>query len=259
MTAEPRSRISRLVVILIATMGLAALALVPANVGAQEDPEPLDVSLNPPFAGEGMTVSVKVEGDVCAAATAGSLQVTAGQPDEVVLYEIPFADDLNNTNFVVQEVPEESVGAPLSVVVTCTDAAGAARAGSAPLEFDMPVNGFTIIKDVSGGTSPQVFTFTVQSPPGHPVIGPATASDGGSVPNSFGAAQIDTGRYAVTESTITGWQLTSITCDDGTAIGDLATRSVSFELSDDTHVTCTFVNTQIATQAPSPAQPAYTG
>jgi len=248
--------IPRYVFLIFGVIGLLALALVPGGAAAQGDSDPLVVSLSAPAAEPGDTVSVKVEGGVCVADTAGSMQVTAGQPQEVVIYEIPFDQDANNTNFVVQEIPADQEGAPLSVVVTCTDADGVARTGSAPFETPAPVNGFTIRKDVSGGTSTQAFTFTVEGSP--PVPGPTVhLSDGGSHPAEFGAAQIDTGVYTITESPTPGWQLTEISCDHGSAVGDLTTGRVSFELDDNTWLTCTFVNTM--TKTPPKAQPAYTG
>ena len=126
--------IPRFVFLIVGVIGLLALALVPGSVAAQEESEPLVVSLSSPAAEPGDTVSVKVEGGVCVVDTAGSMQVTAGQPQEVVLYEIPFDEDANNTSFVVQEIPTDSEGAPLSVVVTCTDADSVARSGSAPFK-----------------------------------------------------------------------------------------------------------------------------
>ncbi len=78
---------------------------------------------------------------------------------------------------------------------------------------------------------PTVFTFT----------GDATGSisDG----QQLVVTGLAPGTYAVTESVPSGWQLSSIVCDDADSIGDLPSATASFLLAPGERVTCVFTNT----------------
>lgn len=54
---------------------------------------------------------------------------------------------------------------------------------------------------------------------------------------------LSAGSYTVTEASITGWTLTSLTCSAGGAV-DLGTRTATITLAAGANVTCTFVNTR---------------
>jgi hypothetical protein len=52
------------------------------------------------------------------------------------------------------------------------------------------------------------------------------------------------GTYHATEDTISGWDLTALSCDDTNSSGSLATRRATFEVAAGETVTCTFTNTK---------------
>ncbi len=52
------------------------------------------------------------------------------------------------------------------------------------------------------------------------------------------------GTYDATEDTISGWDLTALTCDDANSSGSLATRRATYEVAAGETVTCTFTNTK---------------
>ncbi|MGN6607629.1 MAG: prealbumin-like fold domain-containing protein [Jatrophihabitans sp.] len=106
--------------------------------------------------------------------------------------------------------------------------------------FTNTARGTIIVKKVTNPTGASgSFTFT----------GDAAGSigDGGSivVPN------LVPGTYTSTESDPTGFDLTNISCDDGSSAtpssGSVATRTASFKLDPGETVTCTFTNTQRGT------------
>ncbi|QLG69612.1 MAG: internalin, putative [Candidatus Woesebacteria bacterium] len=51
-------------------------------------------------------------------------------------------------------------------------------------------------------------------------------------------------QYTSTESAKTGWDLTSLTCDDENSIGNTSTRTATFNVEPGETVTCTFTNTK---------------
>ncbi len=55
---------------------------------------------------------------------------------------------------------------------------------------------------------------------------------------------VEPGSYSVSETVPTGWQLTSIQCDDSDSAGDASTGEVIFRVLAGEDVTCTFTNTQ---------------
>ena len=57
---------------------------------------------------------------------------------------------------------------------------------------------------------------------------------------------IPSGTYSWSESNISGWDLTSISCDDGDSNWNLTTKTVNVVLSPAEHVTCTITNTKRA-------------
>jgi hypothetical protein len=52
------------------------------------------------------------------------------------------------------------------------------------------------------------------------------------------------GTYSSTETPLTGWDLTEISCDDGNSIGNTGTGEATFNLEAGETVTCVFTNTQ---------------
>jgi hypothetical protein len=68
--------------------------------------------------------------------------------------------------------------------------------------------------------------------------GDATLSDT-KVFSSVGA-----GTYTVTEGTVSGWTLASITCSSASGVGDVPTRKATITLAAKENITCTFVNNQ---------------
>jgi uncharacterized repeat protein (TIGR01451 family) len=70
----------------------------------------------------------------------------------------------------------------------------------------------------------------------------ATLSDGQSAD-----ASVVPGTYHVTEASSTGWDLTSINCDNGNSSGVTGTGVATFVVTAGQHVTCTYTNTKRAT------------
>ncbi len=73
-----------------------------------------------------------------------------------------------------------------------------------------------------------------------------TGTPNGSISVNEGTIQatVDTGAYSSTEGAKTGWDLTSVVCDDGNSTGDVPTRTASFNVESGETVTCTFTNTK---------------
>src|SRR5947207_9821933 len=55
------------------------------------------------------------------------------------------------------------------------------------------------------------------------------------------------GQYTSVEGAKTGWDLTSISCDDANSTGSTGTRTATFNVEAGETVTCTFTNTKLAT------------
>ena len=55
------------------------------------------------------------------------------------------------------------------------------------------------------------------------------------------------GTYLSVESTVVGWDLTALSCDDASSTGDLGTATATFRAEAGETVTCTFTNTKRAT------------
>ena len=53
------------------------------------------------------------------------------------------------------------------------------------------------------------------------------------------------GAYSSVEGAATGWDLTSIACDDSNSTGSVSTRTASFNVEAGETVTCTFTNTKL--------------
>ncbi|WP_412029775.1 SpaA isopeptide-forming pilin-related protein [Deinococcus yunweiensis] len=68
----------------------------------------------------------------------------------------------------------------------------------------------------------------------------------GTISTSGGTLQASVvpGTYVTTESTVPGWDLTAIACDDGDSSGSLAMRQATFNAQAGETVTCTFTNTK---------------
>ena len=60
-------------------------------------------------------------------------------------------------------------------------------------------------------------------------------------------ASVVAGMYASTEAVPTGWDLTSIVCDDPGSTGNVGTATATFNVVAGQTVTCTFTNTKRAT------------
>jgi hypothetical protein len=78
-----------------------------------------------------------------------------------------------------------------------------------------------------------------------------TTTGGGGLPAEFtlaGGTQVthavEPGTYTVTEATVSGWRLASITCTAGGTV-NFEARMATIEVDDDTHVTCVFLNIQL--------------
>ncbi|TKJ30526.1 MAG: hypothetical protein CEE40_04825 [Chloroflexi bacterium B3_Chlor] len=81
---------------------------------------------------------------------------------------------------------------------------------------------------------------------------PATFSFTGDVSDTLGdgdtaSAQVDPGQYSSTESVPTGWDLTSILCDDANSSGNTQTGSATFNVEPGETVKCTFTDTKLGT------------
>jgi hypothetical protein len=65
---------------------------------------------------------------------------------------------------------------------------------------------------------------------------------------SIGPKEVKPGTYSTTEAPKTGWDLTSVTCDDGSSatpsVGDKANSKATFKVDPGENVTCTFTNRQ---------------
>jgi hypothetical protein len=96
--------------------------------------------------------------------------------------------------------------------------------------------GTIIVKKVTSPAGGTGFTFTGDAA--------GTIGDGGSITVSH----LKPGKYSSTEAAKTGWDLTSVTCDDGTSTtpstGDVPNAKATFNLDPGETVTCTFKNTQ---------------
>lgn len=82
-----------------------------------------------------------------------------------------------------------------------------------------------------------------------PSTAPTTFAFTGDAAGTIGNGQTITvqnlapGTYHSTEQVPFGWQLTSLTCDDGDSTGDLGTATATFRLEAGETVTCTFTDT----------------
>ncbi|MFL5641830.1 MAG: isopeptide-forming domain-containing fimbrial protein, partial [Chloroflexota bacterium] len=97
----------------------------------------------------------------------------------------------------------------------------------------------TIIKDASPN-DPQDFAYTG--------LGGFTLDDDSdaTLSNTFTSGNLAPGSYTVTETDVTGWELTGLTCDDGdggTTIS-VANRQAVIDLDPGQSITCTYVNTK---------------
>ena len=77
---------------------------------------------------------------------------------------------------------------------------------------------------------------------------PKTFTFSGDVSGTLGdgdtaSADVAPGTYSSTESVPAGWELTSISCDDGNSSGNVGTATATFSVSAGETVTCTFTNT----------------
>jgi len=93
----------------------------------------------------------------------------------------------------------------------------------------------TIVKDANPN-SDQSFGFTGD-------LGSFSLTADGTNPNSTTFPNLLPGTFVVTESALTGWDLTGLTCSDESGT-DVATRTASIALDPGENVTCTFTNTQ---------------
>ena len=116
--------------------------------------------------------------------------------------------------------------------------------------FDIPVQvvgKVTIVKNtVPDG--PQNFTFTQNVDASGNFLLDDDADN--TLPNSKTFDDVEDGTYTVTEGAVTGFDLTALSCNDGSSdtpsTVSLATRTATIEVDPGEHVTCTFTNTQRA-------------
>jgi hypothetical protein len=74
-----------------------------------------------------------------------------------------------------------------------------------------------------------------------------TGTPSGSINANNGTIQsinVAPGQYVSTEGTTAGWDLTSVTCDDGNSVGSVADKKATFNAEAGETVTCTFTNTK---------------
>ncbi len=97
------------------------------------------------------------------------------------------------------------------------------------------LGGIVLVKRTVPSGSLQPFTFTGDAA--------GTLVDGGQI----AIRTVRPGTYMTTESSLEGWDLTSIDCDDGDSSGDVATRTATFNVDPGELVTCVFTSTQRGT------------
>lgn len=145
-------------------------------------------------------------------------------------------------------------GYSLSSVTGCTQvpttlsATATVAAGSTTIcTFSNAVNkgSVTIIKDTQPNNS-QDFTFTAS---GNGVTGSFTLDDDGDSQNDLSNTQsfqnLFPGQYSFSEESLVGWELASLSCDNGsTSLGVKDGSTIAFALHAGEHITCTFTNTQ---------------
>ncbi|MFN8457935.1 MAG: hypothetical protein U0401_25340, partial [Anaerolineae bacterium] len=105
--------------------------------------------------------------------------------------------------------------------------------------FNTMVGSITIVKSATP-TSTQSFTFTG-------TLGSFSLVDDGTLSNRQSSLNLTPGTYVVNESSLTGWSLTGLTCNDpdnGSSV-NLAGRSASIDLDASENVLCTFTNAQV--------------
>jgi hypothetical protein len=111
--------------------------------------------------------------------------------------------------------------------------------GAAPIEMveaELEAGGRLIVEkqtDPDGAT--QVFSFSGDAS--------GAISDG----QQITVSELWPGTYTVTETVPSGWQLSSIECNDSNSSGDIPSATASFILAKDETVTCVFTNTSTCT------------
>ena len=120
--------------------------------------------------------------------------------------------------------------------VTCSDQSNPASINLSAGEtvtcvFNNTQGGTLIVKKVMvGGTD--TFNYT------------GTPSGSISINNGTISANVAPGAYNSTESALSGWDLTGLSCDDGNSTVNLGTRTATFNVEAGETVTCTFTNTK---------------
>ena len=110
----------------------------------------------------------------------------------------------------------------------------------------------TIAKVTDPGTDPQDFDFDLEGA-GLPVdLDLDTDPSSGGTPDSmtFALTSDQLGEKWITETAVSGWTLTAITCNEG--FTDLETRTANVGFDPGVHITCTFTNTRNAGQTDRP-------
>jgi len=122
---------------------------------------------------------------------------------------------------------------------TCMDGTTSINPASITLVAGHTVNcvftntkqGMVIVKKVMvGGTGSFAFT--------------GTPSGTISTNNGTISSAVSAGQYVSTETPTTGWDLTSVTCDDSDSVGSVPSMNATFNVAAGETVTCTFTNTQ---------------
>src|SRR6266516_2912157 len=131
--------------------------------------------------------------------------------------------------------------------VSCDNAHGTGDKAARTATFN-PVAGETITCTFTNTKQATITVKKVTVPAGDP----ATFGFSGDITATLGDTQsadasVVPGTYHVTEAAKTGWDLTSVVCNDEGSSGDKATGTATFVVAAGQHVTCTYTNTKRAT------------
>ncbi|MEI2643979.1 MAG: beta-propeller fold lactonase family protein [Candidatus Nanopelagicales bacterium] len=130
------------------------------------------------------------------------------------------------------EIADLTAGTPYTVTVTATNSIGTSMASVGSDEATPIAPSHIILKKETNPATDTTTEFTFD---------PSWSSDDITLKNKgIKDTVLDPGTYSVVEKPLTGWDLTSATCDDGSPVS-------AIDLAAGETVTCTFTNTQRGT------------